>query len=155
MDNDKPWRDDPIIISEQTLNNVVVVSNPNPYQVIVSTAGGTELRIDTRQSIPRKLVPRRLHKTNRGSLALAGYQQKSGGEKSREVRENSISRLPVRQALQRCSHCWHHIINTNSPTSPSPTENIREPRDNLGGQNHPGKSLWVMFPRTSISFFRA
>jgi hypothetical protein len=53
------------------------------------------------------------------------------------------------------SRCWHHIINTNSPTSPSPTENIREPRDNLGGQNHPGKSLWLMFPRTSISFFRA
>jgi hypothetical protein len=56
--SDEPrWRDEPIVISEQTLNNVIVVSNPNPYQVIVSIDGRTDLRIDTTQPFPRKLDP--------------------------------------------------------------------------------------------------
>ena len=53
--NDKPWLDDRIVISEQTLNNVIVVSNPNPYQVTVSIDGKTDLRVETTRPIPRKL----------------------------------------------------------------------------------------------------
>jgi hypothetical protein len=55
--DDKPWLDDPVIVSEQTLNNVVVVSNPSPFQVIVSIDESANLRIDTTQPIPRKLAP--------------------------------------------------------------------------------------------------
>jgi hypothetical protein len=57
VSDEQPWRDYPVVISEQTLNNVIVVSNPNPYQVIVSIDGHTDLRIDTTQPIPRKLDP--------------------------------------------------------------------------------------------------
>lgn len=55
--SDSGWQDSPVVISEQTLNNVIVLSNPNPYQVIVSMDGHTNLRIDTKQPIPRKLTP--------------------------------------------------------------------------------------------------
>ena len=155
MDNDKPWRDDPIIISEQTLNNVVVVSNPNPYQVIVSTAGGTELRIDTRQSIPRKLVPR-------DYLKLIGLLLR-WPDTSKNQAEKKAGKFEKTQYLG--SQSGKHFndvpiagitsLTPTPPQAPARPKNIREPRDNLGGQNHPGKSLWVMFPRTSISFFRA
>jgi hypothetical protein len=32
--DDRPWTNDPIVVSEQTLNNVIVVSNPNPFEVV-------------------------------------------------------------------------------------------------------------------------
>ena len=57
VSDEQPWRDYPVVISEQALNNVIVVSNPNPYQAIVSIDGHTDLRIDTTQPISRKLDP--------------------------------------------------------------------------------------------------
>src|SRR5260370_15587233 len=57
LSDESQWRDDPIVISQQTLDNVIVVSNPNPYQVIVSIDGHRDLRIDTTQPIPRKIDP--------------------------------------------------------------------------------------------------
>jgi hypothetical protein len=57
VSDEGPWQNDPVIISEQTLISVIVISNPNPHQVIVSIDGRTDLRIDTTQPFPRKLDP--------------------------------------------------------------------------------------------------
>jgi hypothetical protein len=56
--NDKPldYSQFPKVVSTQTINNVLVKSNPNPFQVIVSIDGKSDLRVDTTRALPRKLA---------------------------------------------------------------------------------------------------
>jgi hypothetical protein len=107
----------PQVVSTQTVNNVLVKANPNPFQVIVSIDGKSDLRIDTMRALPRKL-----DSGERVALEedLLFYEKTGKYEKAQD--------LVSYQQHKKYSTPVHTPIAVITPLTPAPAQSPASPK---------------------------